>query len=65
MKKGVRSQDLPAFLVSVVLNDSDGSISLVQAVHAFHNISVTGFMLRLLVAGVWVLYFVLELVFRM
>lgn len=50
--------------VSGVLHSTDGTVSLVQAVDSLNLVAIAGFVLELVVAGVGVFYFVLELVFR-
>ena len=46
----------------MVLDDPDGAIRLVQAVHALHDVTITRLVLRFLVTGVRVLYLVRELI---
>lgn len=49
-------------LVGSIFNGADGTISLMQAVHSLHLVSITVLMLVFVVTGVRVLNLVLELV---
>lgn len=54
---------LPAVLITMVVDLPDGTIRLVQRVEALHDVTVARLVLRLVVAGVRILYFVREVVF--
>lgn len=51
-------------LVRAVLNSPDRSISLMQSVDSFYDVTVADLVLELVVTSVGVLYFVLVLVLR-
>lgn len=55
--------NLPAFVVTMVLDSAYSTIRLVQGVFALNDVTVAVLMLGLDVVGVGVLYFISELVF--
>lgn len=56
---------VPSVFVAVVVHIPVGAVGLVQRVEARHVVTVAMFVLSLMVAGMVVWYFVLELVFWM
>ena len=55
----------PIVLISGVLYPKNGTIGFVKGIFALYDIPISGFMLRLNIAGMMILYAVLELIFGM
>lgn len=57
------TENLPAFVITVVLDSAHSTIGLVQRVFALYNVTVAVLVLGLDIVGVGVLHFISELVF--